>query len=159
MKFVEICNNKLGLEAKINPEKKSNPFAPDLIVNGRVADLKVQNTPFFKAKALLGVDPKFAVTFNRKDYERYQESYPDIDVYYWVDWNKREMQIGGVPYKVDHLSGIYMLPFQKIREVIESDAREHDYIRRVFDQKGNARSSFVLDIRKFNKLFETQSPP
>lgn len=157
-RFVEICNEKLGLSARINPDKEKNPYAPDLVVNGRLADLKVQNTPFFKAKQLFGVEPTYAVTFNRKDYERYKNIYPDIDIYIWVEWKQLNKEIKGINYKVDYLCGIYTLPFQGVREIIESEAMEHSYLRRVFDQRGNAKSSFVLDIRKFKKLFETHSP-
>jgi len=156
--FVKICNEKLGLKACINPEKENNPYAPDLIVNGQLADLKVQNTPFFKAKELFGVEPAYAVTFNRNDYNRYRAEYPDIDIYFWVEWKTLEKKIGGRTYKVDGLCGIYTLPFKRVKKLIEAGAQEHGYQRRVFDQMGNARSSFVLDIRKFNKLFEVKPP-
>src|SRR3989344_8017214 len=88
-RFVEVCCKHLHLSAAINPVKITNPTAPDLVVNGRLADLKTQNTPFFTA-ARYGLDPRFAVTFNRKDYERYKRFYPDIDIYYWVDWTQTE---------------------------------------------------------------------
>lgn len=153
-RFVRICNDKLGLRAKINPEKKNNKFAPDLLINGRLADLKVQNTPFFKARELFGVEPTYAVTFNRKDYYRYLSEYPDIDIFYWVEWKTLEKEIRGKTYRVDRLCGIYTLPFQEVKKLIESGAKEHGYLRRAFDQMGNAKSSFVLDIRKFKRLFE-----
>ena len=73
--FVEKVCPELGLLAGINPEKSSNRYAPDLVVSGLIADLKCQQTPFFKARDLYGLDPQFAVTFNRKDYLRYKEQY------------------------------------------------------------------------------------
>ena len=62
--FVEICHSKLNLDAAINPDKETNPYAPDLIVGGMLSDLKVQNTPFFVSRRY-GMDPRRCVTFNR----------------------------------------------------------------------------------------------
>jgi len=85
----EVCP-RLNLTAQINPAKKQDPFAPDIVVQGRLADLKCQQTPFFKSDVLYGIDPQFAVTFNRKDYVRYGERYPDLIVYYWLAGCRRE---------------------------------------------------------------------
>jgi len=84
--FVDEVCPRLGLKARINPAKKHDPFAPDIVVQGVLADLKCQQTPFFKAGELYGIDPQFAVTFNQKDHLRYNERYPDIVIYYWLDW-------------------------------------------------------------------------
>jgi len=151
-RFIRICNEKLNLDALINPEKKNNPYAPDLIVNKRIADLKTQNTPFFTSTRYK-IEPRFAVTFNRKDYERYKTLYPDIDIYFWVDWIQTEWR--GI--KVDYLGGIFTLPFKSVQEIIENEnAPEHHYMHRVNDNAGNAKSSFILDIRSFHKLFATK---
>jgi hypothetical protein len=83
--FIKICNERLGLKARINPDKGENSYALALIVDGRLADLKVQNTPFFKAREKYGVDPTYAITFNRKDYNSYKSKYLDIDIYFWVE--------------------------------------------------------------------------
>lgn len=62
--FVRQFGEKLGLI--INPEKNLNPYAPDLlnVTNGKLGDLKLQSTPFFKAKSLYQIDPTYAVVFN-----------------------------------------------------------------------------------------------
>ena len=39
-----------AIDAEINPEKKTNPYAPDIIMNGKISDLKTQTLPFFKSK-------------------------------------------------------------------------------------------------------------
>lgn len=147
--FVELCNNRLGLPAEENPEKRHNPYAPDLIVSGRVADLKVQNTPFFVASRYR-LDPRRSVTFNRKDYERYSARYPHIDIYFWVDWVQTESQFG----QVDYLAGIYRLPFAEVARLIESGAPEHSYLHRRDDTQGNAKSSFLLRLDDFEVLVE-----
>ena len=50
----EVCP-RLNLVAQINPAKKHSPYAPDLIVQGRLADLKCQQPPFFKSGVQYGV--------------------------------------------------------------------------------------------------------
>jgi hypothetical protein len=148
-----------GLDAKINPEKATNIYAPDLIVNGKVADLKSQTTPFFTAKRAFrtakrpdGLDPQYAVTFNRKDYQRYREHYPDLDIYFWVEWAELE----GYGTTVRPLVGLYKVPFAALAARIEAgDAKLHEYQRRIGDQAGNARDSYGFDVREFEKIHES----
>ncbi|UCJ17192.1 hypothetical protein K5Q02_02005 [Pseudomonas sp. MM211] len=147
--FVELCSRHLRLTAMENPEKSHNPYAPDLLVEGRLADLKVQNTPFF-VSARYGLNPRRTVTFNRKDYERYSRLYPQIDIYYWVDWTQTESRFG----RVDYLAGIYRLPFAQLAKLIEASAPEHFYAHRMHDTQGNAKSSFLLDLDHFETLLE-----
>jgi hypothetical protein len=148
VQFVELCKVKLGLDAHINPDKKNDPMVPDLIVGGVLADLKTQNTPFFTASRY-GVDPRFAVTFNRKDYERYKKLYPSIVLYFWLNWTQTEWK----GTRVDYYGGIFRLSFPELALVIERGAPEHTYQRREGDTAGNAKSSFVLDVHIFEPLF------
>jgi len=154
-KFVEVCNY-LGINAQINPAKTEEATAPDLVVNGIVADLKTQNTPFFTTEKSFGIPPRYAFSFNRKDYERYQEFYPNIDIYVWIDWQMTSSDYG---ITVDYLYGIYQLPFREVARLIEEGAPEHTYRKRTGDQDGNAKSSFMLDIRKFKKIYEIDKVP
>jgi hypothetical protein len=55
----------LGCKGELNPAKQLDPYAPDLVVEGHLADLRCQRTPFFKVQELYGIDPQFAVTFNQ----------------------------------------------------------------------------------------------
>lgn len=145
--FVALCPARLGRTAVENPEKATNPYAPDLIVNDRMSDLKVQNTPFFSA-GRYGLDPRTTVTFNRKDYERYSSLYPNIDIYFWVDWVKTSWN----DKSVKHLAGIYVLPFSEVAKIIVEGAPEHFYIHRRGDESGNAKSSFLLPLARFQCL-------
>jgi len=155
--FCNLCQKLIGLDVGINPDKEKNRTAPDIIVDGSIADLKTQNTPFFTADRY-GIDPRFAVTFNRKDYERYKRLYPAIDIYFWVDWQQTEISIRGTRISVEYLFGIYTHSFAEIQEMIEkSRAPEHHYQRRRFDIAGNAKSSFILDVREFKELYSTNS--
>ena len=72
-KFVEICQAN-NIEAGINPEKETNPYAPDLIMNGKVSDLKTQTLPFFKSEKIYNIPPEDAISLNRKDVERYKKN-------------------------------------------------------------------------------------
>jgi hypothetical protein len=151
--FVEHVCPMLGLQGTINPEKDTNPYAPDLVVEGRLADLKCQRTPFFKASSLFGIDLQFAVTFNRKDFVRYTTQYPDLVIYFWVDWHQLSMVIGGASYAVEPMSGIWRVKFEALAQAINERAVQlHEYQRRRNDNSGNARDSYVFDLRKFECL-------
>jgi len=156
--FIQKYGNDLNLT--LNPEKEESPYPPDLLnlVTYRLGDLKTQNTPFFESKRLYNLDPQFSVTFNQKDYERYSLLYPETDIYYWVDWlairYKNERR--NIDIVVRPMSGIWFIPFERLRELIESRMVPlHRYSQRVNDTRGNARSSYVLTLNHpfFTRLF------
>ena len=72
-RFVEICQAH-NIDACINPEKKPNPYAPDLKVKGKLSDLKTQTLPFFKAQEKFNISPLDTITLNLKDVERYKKN-------------------------------------------------------------------------------------
>lgn len=149
--FVQLCKKAKQINAEVNPSKTTEPWAPDLIVDNELADLKVQNTPFFTATRYK-LDPRFTVTFNRKDYERYKQLYPQIVVYFWINW----IQLTWQSHQVEPLNAIYKAPFQLIETIIKEGAIEHSYIHRRNDRLGNAKSSFLFDVRKFEQLSELE---
>ena len=138
---------------RLTQKKSTNPYAPDLINNSKIADLKTQNTPFFKAKKLYNIDPSYTVVFNRKDAERYWKLYRDIIIYFWVEWHSVKFVMGSFEQEVKYINGVWSIKFIDLVELLKV-APEHHYQQRVTDKKGNAKSSFVLDIRNpaFNKL-------
>ncbi|MFN3967750.1 hypothetical protein [Flavobacterium sp.] len=148
-KIEEVFVTKYGsqLDLIINPEKTTNPYAPDLVkANVLLADLKTQNTPFFKAHDLYNIDPTYAVVFNRKDAERYWKHYRDIIIYFWVEWHSVKFVMGSTIKEVEFLNGVWSIKFIDLVELLKV-APEHFYQQRVNDTKGNAKGSFVLDIR------------
>lgn len=152
--FANRVAPRIGLDVKINPDKKTDPFAHDIFVAGNIADLKCQNTPFFKAEELYGIDPKYAVTFNQKDLERYKEQYPQIEIYFWVDWQKPSMVIRGEKFTVDKLAGVWKTTNKEIGEIIKKKKIPvHWYHRRRFDQQDNAKGSYLLDLRWFKCIW------
>ena len=109
--FVEKIAPKLNLSAIINPEKLHNPYTYDIIVNNKKSDLKHQTSPFFKAKDLYKMNPQYSVTFNKKDYLRYKELYPDLIIYFWVHWKELEKSFGEKTYYVNPLQGVWRVKF------------------------------------------------
>lgn len=145
--FVKLCQESLGIEAEINPDKRADPTVADLIVQGRLADLKAQQTPFFTARRY-GLDPQYCVTFNRKDYVRYLSLYPELDVFFWVNWRQTSWR----DIEVQPMVGVYLVAFDSLCRRISYGVPEHSYVRRTDDHKGNARSSFLFDVRSFQCL-------
>lgn len=143
-KFVDQVAPLLGLDAQMNPEKDDNKYAIDLVVDGRLADLKKQETPFFTAEKRFGLDPQYTVTFNTNDYERYREKDADnIDIIFWVRW--RTFEDYGT--RVKPMAGIWRVPFSQIEAWVEGDdVDSHDYLRRS-EEDPNATASYGLSLR------------
>jgi hypothetical protein len=157
--FVQVMRENIGYPLVINPEKAVNKYAPDLSIEGdetlmhpRLADLKVQTTPFFTADRY-GISPQYAVVLNQKDVERYAQHYQNIYIYFWVDWHITEMFGQHVPY----FGGIYGATWSRILEMLET-APLHHYQERGDDMRGNARSSYVLYLGAFSRYASSVDP-
>ena len=152
--FVKKYGNELNLI--INPEKKWNKYTVDLknIQTENFADLKTQHTPFFQALERYSIDPQYAVTFNKKDYLRYSEFYPDIEVYFWVEWLATKFENEHKAIEVNPMDGVWKISFDNIKDIVD-DAPLHYYGQRIFDTSGNSKGSYVFDLRHplFNKLY------
>ena len=148
--FVKKWGEKFGYG--MNPAKGTDPFAPDLMsYTGILTDLKHQHSPFFKSREKFGIDPTYMVVFNVKDRIRYEEKYPDIDIIYHVDWRKLTYVSYGREFRVNYLFGIYRTPFRKLLSLLDR-SKVHTYLQRLNDENGNARDSYVFDIR--NPIFQ-----
>ena len=152
--FVDKIVPLIGMEGRIilNPAKEVDPKLPDLLCDGNIADLKSIFTPFFKAKRFkidgVECDPRFTITFNRKDYIRYNELYPDIDIYLWVHWQT----LYGYNVVVDPLMAIYHIPFYQLADDIEKGLYPlHAYKNRTDDNR-NAKDSYVVDVRRLHEI-------
>lgn len=146
--FVENVVPLLELDIIVNPEKVYNPYVIDLFdrTSSKYADLKTQNTPFFTA-GKYGVDPQYAVTFNKKDYDRYCKLYPMCDIYFHVQWEQESYR----NIVVNPLSGVWVAKFADMRSLIEKNMVPlHPYKYRGNDLV-NAKDSFVFDLR--NDIF------
>jgi len=143
--FVQLYGDQLNLV--INPEKEDNPYAPDLLntQNGLLGDLKTQNTPFFQARPRFDLDPQYAVVFNGKDRKRYSDYYPDIEIYFAVDWVAIRFETKA-SIDVNPMVGVWRIPFNALNVLCEG-APFHEYQQRIGDTKGNAKGSYVLDLQ------------
>lgn len=142
--FVTKYGDRLNLI--INPDKETNPYVPDLlnIKNNQLGDLKTQNTPFFQARSRFSYDPQYTVVFNGKDRERYSEMYPNIEIYFAVDWQAVKF-VGSTTIEVEPMKGIWYIPFQKL-DMLCNNSPFHSYQQRYSDNKGNAKGSYVLNL-------------
>jgi hypothetical protein len=149
--FITEIAPGLGLPLIIHPEKKQNPYVADLY-NTQTdcpAELKTRLTPFFTA-ADYGLDPQFAVTFNQKDYVHYVKNWKVLEIYFWIAWKKRFFQ--GLN-RVLFMYGVWKTNFEMIQALIEIEkAPLHHYQQRQHDQRHNAKSSYLFDLRRFERL-------
>lgn len=149
--FLQTVAPSLSLPIQINPNKELDPTVIDMVYMGKYdADLKTQNTPFFTSNKY-GVPPQYAVTFNKKDYERYKRLYPFSIIFFWIHWTTLEWSGN----KVKPMNAVYKVPFWKICRDIESGSvKLHTYTRRKEDKRANAKDSYVLDIRNYTEIKE-----
>lgn len=127
-----------------------------MIVDGKLSDLKRQLTPFFTAQRHVGIEPRWAVSFNDGDYRSYTKHANhgvDVQVYFWVSWKELSRRIGGTIYTVETLEGVWTLPFTWLASLIEGRlVVSHDYLNRVEDTQGNEKTSYYFDLRWMNCL-------
>jgi len=145
-RFVKDIAPQLNLKAE--PNNKENIYAPDLIVNGGLADLKYSANPFILASTLYDVsDCRYAHSFNDKDYRRYKLLYPDIQIYFWHEFEKKEYVINDKSYMINEMNAVWTVTFSRLAKLIEAHAvPQHFYRRRTNDVSGNAKSSYVLNL-------------
>jgi len=152
--FVKHIVPKLKRNIIVHPEKENDPTYIDLwyVDKNVVADLKTQETPFFKA-SFYGYDPQITVTFNRKDYEHYIARFPEAIIFWWVNWKQLQyVDKNGEVYQVKPLYGVWEVEFKKMRTMIESGRVPlHQYQRRKYDPI-NAQDSFLFDLRDFTRI-------
>jgi hypothetical protein len=151
--FVEKFGKDYGVI--INPEKYTNPYAPDLLQthDKRLADLKTQNTPLFQALQRYNIQPQHAVTFNVKDYKRYMDVYKgNVAIYFCVDWIPITfISHSGQRITVKPMTGVWWTDMTRIQDMVNT-APIHSYQQRIHDIHGNAKASYVFDLT--NPAFE-----
>lgn len=137
-----VAGNKInGWAVAINPDKQSNPYGHDwtMVVP---ADLKTVSTAWRKSQELFGIPPDYAVSVNVKDFRRYSKKCPNVLI------------VIDARFSVES-SGKYLLTLPRAQWLIENGfAKRHEYMGRVYDTKGNAKESYVFDLRHLDKLEE-----
>jgi len=154
--FVDQRLPELGIRGVVNPDKLVDRYTFDLKMILQ-SDLKSVRTPLFKAHELYGIDPQYAVTFNIKDALRYRQRYPNILVIFDVWWQTLEWtDRQGVVYKVAPMRATHCGFLDDIRRAVKKSGNQVlTYQRRAGDTAGNAKDSYVFDVRDLAKLLDT----
>lgn len=148
--FVEKVCPMLNIPAMINPEKQYSVYVPDAIIKNKLSDIKSEFLPFFTAEQSYGFNPQYTVTFNLKDQIRYKSLYPDLMIYFWVNW---EQTVYG-SYKVEPMWGVWEVHLSELCKIIDNRFQTHSYERRINDVQGNAKESYLVDVRELTCLKE-----
>ena len=173
--FLEFCKKKdllQGIAPNPEREEKGRKGAPEFIYQGCHLDLKVQRQPFFESQKRFGIPPRYAVTLNWRDVNDVRVKYPECLVVYWVSWaavqyvKKQERKTMPprtiVEIAIDPLHGVWQME-PSLMFQLEDDAikkgNHHWYTRRFGDKKGNAPSSYVIDIRQLELVWFDKSVP
>ena len=141
--FVDLLND-MGIDAEMNPRKLADKFAPDLLVQGTVSDLKTQNEYMWSSGRYSTsdgkpYDPPMTFTLNKKDVVRYSKNYPDIRLFFWARWLKPPVE------------RVYFADFPEVQRLIrERGYALHRYQNRGFDQH-NAVSSYIIDLNDLHR--------
>lgn len=158
--WCEWARDALTLDVRINPAKDEDKFTFDLLLDGKPADLKTVRTPLYLARPMFGLDPQYAVTFNHKDGTRYRSLYPDITVIFDVAWD-------GTPYVAQDGERFTVRPMRLValgsldevaHAVKEAGSKTLTYKSRMFDTNGNAKESWVFDVRGLEIIRQEDNP-
>jgi len=123
----------------INPDKSEDPYTHDLRID-YPADLKSITTPWNMSMQMFGIPPEFAVSINEKDFIRYAKLYPNIRIILHIKYP-------GYSEKV------YEITVAKARYLIKRKmAHRHEYKNRKNDTKGNAKVSYIFDLRDLEEI-------
>lgn len=142
----------LGLAGHVNLEKKTNPYTHDLFVQFPV-DLKTVTTPLFMAWEMYDLDPQYTVTINHKDVTRYKQLYPNILIMFDVNWKELSKEINGNVYTVAPMTTTVAGFVSDVRRAVQKCGNKKiTYKNRIDDNSGNAKESWVFDIRHLHQI-------
>jgi len=116
-----------------NEAKSNDKFTYDMRISFP-SDLKTVRTAWRFSQEMFGINPKYAVSLNRKDVERYNELYPNIIIV--------------MDIKLPDYERVHWTDLTRVNRLIKHElAKEHIYKERIDDTQGNAKSSYVFDCR------------
>jgi len=124
-----------GFPVSLNKQKDHDKFTHDFMIH-LPCDLKSIRTKWQKSQELFGIQSDYAISINQKDLQRYNHLYPNLIIILDVAW-----------------SGVYLAPVSHaIRLIKNGSAKRHEYKNRKNDQRGNAKISWIFDIRHFEAI-------
>ena len=134
-KFVKQVD-VVGWDVSINPEKSENKYVHDMVATIPV-DLKSMPTPWKLSQSMFGIPPEYAISINKKDIDRYARLYPNIIILCDVLWTGK----------------IYSLTIPRALRLIRAGkVGYHQYKKRINDTDGNAKDSYIFDLRHLDEL-------
>lgn len=145
--FVRMIAPKYGLSAEIHPAKESDKYHPDLLVDGKIADLKAKEEPFFMALDMFKIDPQYCVSFDVHDMERYAKLFPEIEIYFWVNWSVVVKEFRGWTYRVDQVNSVWV---GTLDEINQHHVAVHK--RKALPAESSHEEGMILDVRKLREL-------
>ena len=132
-----VANRKFrGTALKINPKKKTDKYSHDFRLNVG-GDLKTITTEWVYSERMFGIPHPYAISINEKDLTRYMNLYPNILLI--LDIQFETIQV------------VKWVDVKRLAKLAEKGiAKRHEYKSRVDDKKGNAKVSYVYDMRWFS---------
>jgi hypothetical protein len=128
-----------GYPVTLNDKKETDKYCHDFFIH-LPCDLKSIKTRWEKSEELFGIPSDYAVSINQKDLQRYNDLYPNLVMILDVEW-----------------SGVYLVPVSYAIKLIKNGyAKKHEYKNRKNDMQGNAKISWIFDIREFEVIKETK---
>jgi hypothetical protein len=145
--FVEILK-KNGYNASINPVKGKNKYAPDLLVDGKLVDLKYQEDFFFKAEEKYGIPPHKLVSVNCSSFERYLKLYPDLIIMWWV--NRKATTGYGIT--TESIRGVWKASVKKLKKIIDVNPITHWFRTRGYKGDRNKSNAYLFNLDQLDAL-------
>jgi hypothetical protein len=169
--FLELCAAQNILKGiGPNPERTVNRrYLPEYFYQGALLDLKDHRIPFFESERTRGIPPRYALTLDEQDVIDIETKYPTCRLVFYVNWMAVKYQKILLDEKdgetvlreiaIQPLHGIWGMTPGRMRE-LTANRRTHEYLRRKDDRRGNAKTSFGVDLRRLTQIWvDPASPP
>jgi len=169
--FLQLCEAQNILNGIIpNPERTANrKHLPEYFYRGALLDLKDHRIPFFEAARTRNIPPRYALTLDEQDVLDIEKKYPTCRLVFYVNWiavKYRKVAIGEggretilKEITIQPLHGIWGMTPARMRKLV-ADRSTHEYLRRKGDTRGNAKTSFGVDLRQLTQIWvDPASPP
>ena len=168
--FLELCAAQNILKGIIpNPERTATRrYLPEYFYEGALLDLKDHRIPFFEAERTRGIPPRYALTLDEQDVIDIETKYPTCRLVFYVNWMAVKYQKVAVDetggervvkeISIQPLHGIWGLTPARMKKLV-ADLRTHEYLRRKDDTRGNARTSYGIDLRRLTQIWVDPASP
>jgi hypothetical protein len=168
--FLELCVAQNILKGIIpNPERTATRrHLPEYFYEGALLDLKDHRIPFFEAERTRGIPPRYALTLDEQDVIDIETKYPTCRLVFYVNWMAVKYQKVAVDetggervvkeISIQPLHGIWGLTPARMKKLV-ADLRTHEYLRRKDDTRGNARTSYGIDLRRLTQIWVDPASP